>query len=50
MFAIAAVVLAVIAGLVAFGSLSGISAIGLLCFALACLAMHLVWPWQPWHH
>lgn len=48
MFAIAAVVLAAIASLVAFGSLSGISAAGLGWAAVACLAVHLLWPVIPW--
>jgi hypothetical protein len=48
MFAIAAVVLFAIAALIAFGSLSGVSVIGLVAAGLACLAFHLAWPITPW--
>ena len=48
MFGIAAVVLLVIAAIIAFGSLSGVSAAGLAYAGLACLAVHLLWPVTPW--
>ena len=48
MFAIAAVVLLVIAAIVAFGALSGIAWAGLACAGLACLALHVAWPVAPW--
>lgn len=48
MFGIAAIVLAVLAALAAFGALSGLAWGGLLAIALACLAMHLLWPVIPW--
>lgn len=44
MFAIIAAIAAAIGVLEAFTSLSGISILGLLCVAVACLAVHLVWP------
>jgi hypothetical protein len=47
MFALAAVVLGVLAGLSGFGVVA-IDAAGLLGFAVACLAVHLAWPWSPW--
>ncbi len=49
MFGIAAVVLLVIAAIIAFGSLTGVSAAGLAYAGLACLAVHLLWPVTPWH-
>jgi len=50
MFGIAAVVLFTIAAIEQFGSLSGISTMGLLAAGLACLAVHLLWPVVPWRH
>lgn len=48
MFAIAAVILFAIAAIIAFGALTGISAFGLVCAGLACLAAHLLYPVTPW--
>lgn len=49
MFGLAAVVLFTIAAIIFFGSLSGISAAGLVAAGLACLAVHLLWPLTPWN-
>jgi hypothetical protein len=48
MFAIIAAVLFVIAGVIIFGALSGVNALGLIAFGLAALAIHLLSPWYPW--
>ena len=48
MFGVAAVVLFVLAGLAAFGVISGLAWAGLACIGLACLAVHLLWPVIPW--
>lgn len=46
-FAIAAIVLFAIAAFVAFAG-GSVSVIGLVAIGLACLAVHLAWPWTPW--
>jgi hypothetical protein len=50
MLAIFAFIVAVIAAIIAFFGVSGISVIGLLCVAVALLALHLsgVWTYAPW--
>ena len=47
MFALAAVVLFVIAALIAFTTLSGVSVLGLIAAGLACLAVHAFKPFPP---
>lgn len=48
MFGIAAVVLFCIAAIIFFAGHIAISAPGLACVGLACLAVHLLWPVTPW--
>jgi hypothetical protein len=47
MFALLALIAAVIGALAAFAGLN-ISVTGMICVALACLAAHLLRPWTPW--
>ncbi len=50
MFAIGALIVFVVAALLAFGAISGITVIGLVCVGLALLAAHHVWGVAvPWH-
>ena len=49
MAAVLAVVAFAIAALIAFTPLSGISVLGLVALGLFFLALHLLWPWSPWH-
>jgi hypothetical protein len=47
MFALAAIVVFAIAAFIAFAG-GSISVIGLIAVGLACLAVHLFYPWTPW--
>lgn len=50
MLGIAAIVLFCIAAIIYFSGHIGISAAGLACVGLACLAAHLLLPLAPWRH
>lgn len=48
MFAALAVVAFVIGALAAFGTITNIDALGMVCVGLACLGVHLLYPVVPW--
>lgn len=50
MFAIAAIVCFVVAGLAGFGAITTAHILGWVAFGLACLAAHLLVPFYPWRH